>query len=46
VAGLVTKGILYPTPEFKTQLNERAFKIQPWAYKYLSEHLELLKAGT
>ncbi len=46
IAGLVTKGILYPAPEVKDQLNEPVFRIQPWAYKYLSEHPELLKTRT
>jgi hypothetical protein len=43
MVGLVAKGILYLAPEVKNQLNEPALKIQPWAYKYLSEHPELLK---
>jgi hypothetical protein len=43
IEGLVVKGILYPAPEVKNRLHELAFKIQGWAYKYLSEHPELLK---
>jgi hypothetical protein len=44
VAGLVAKEILYPVPATKREPNQCTFRIQPWAYIYLSERPNVLKA--